>query len=128
MEALALRDGTRRSHVEMMCEILVVVASGCSKPTHIAYKANLSWNVLNKSLKIMVDRGLLEKLNVGRRTCYKIAPKGNEVIALFDSVTSGLGGKHPLEGIMFEAEQIPLVEVPSGRRATRARRGSSPAL
>ena len=49
----------RRSKVERYCDVLYAIGSGAEKPTHIMYKANLSWNVLDDQIEKLVRKGLV---------------------------------------------------------------------
>jgi predicted transcriptional regulator len=82
---------SRRSSIEIACDILEVVAAKTSKPTHIAYRANLSWTLVNKYLGNMVERGLVKKVDTGRRSAYEVTPSGRAVLSLFNEVKVGLG-------------------------------------
>lgn len=69
--------------MEIMCEILEVVSMGVERPTHIIYKANISWKVLNSFLKTLIKNNLLVKENDGKRAVYKMTDKGYSVLALY---------------------------------------------
>ncbi|MDH2899530.1 MAG: winged helix-turn-helix domain-containing protein [archaeon] len=47
----------RRSRVESYCDVFDAIGSGLEKPTHIMYKANLSWNVLEAHIEKLVRKG-----------------------------------------------------------------------
>jgi predicted transcriptional regulator len=46
----------RRSRMETFCDILRVIGAGAEKPTHIMYKANLSWTTLEDALATLVNK------------------------------------------------------------------------
>ena len=52
---------TRRSQMEIYMDILRAVAEGRRRPTHIMYRANLSWARLRRYLNFLVKQGLLEE-------------------------------------------------------------------
>jgi hypothetical protein len=45
--------------METFCDMLAAIGKGAEKPTHIMYKANLSWNVMQAYLKVLVTQGLV---------------------------------------------------------------------
>lgn len=49
----------RRSRLEMVLDALRAVRSGLRKPTHIMYRANLSWDKLQRILRCLVSAGLV---------------------------------------------------------------------
>ncbi len=78
----------RRSRLEIVLNVLSVVAEGLDKPTRIMYAANMSWTSKQKMLSQLVELGLLEVVyNQGDRRSnrrYKITEKGINVIEYFD--------------------------------------------
>jgi predicted transcriptional regulator len=56
---------------------------GEAKPTHIMYKANLSYNSLQEYLDLLVSKGFIEEIKDGKRISYKITDKGLEHINEF---------------------------------------------
>lgn len=81
---------SRRSSLEVMCDILEVVSSGMGRPTHIIYKANISWRVLNTSLRTLISKGLVSKGNEGKRDVYQLTAKGYSVLHLYKELRSTL--------------------------------------
>jgi predicted transcriptional regulator len=80
----------RRSHLEIFCDILRAVGSGAERPTHIMYKANLSWDVLQSYLKTLQSQDLIEaQATEGRRT-YRLSKKGYEILKQFISIRQDL--------------------------------------
>ena len=45
---------TRRSRIEIHMDILRAVSEGREKPTHIMYRANLSWSKLKNSIENLI--------------------------------------------------------------------------
>ena len=78
----------RRSRLEIVLNVLSVVADGRDKPTHIMYANNMSWNSTQDVLSKLVELGLLEvKYKQGRRRStrrYVITEKGINVIDYYD--------------------------------------------
>ena len=47
----------RRSRMETLCDIVKAIGAGAEKPTHIMYKANLSWTVMQGYIKELETQG-----------------------------------------------------------------------
>ncbi len=92
----------RRSPMEMICDILKVVSDGPTKPTHILYKANMSWKVLSAYLDFLMSGGMLDKEDQegGKRSIYRLTLKGRKVLRLYDGLRESLNGT-----ISFEASE-----------------------
>ena len=83
----------RRSPMEMVCDILGVVSEGPTKPTHILYRANMSWRVLSSYLDFLLKRGLIEKEDQGGKRCiYTLTVKGRSILQLYDGLRLSLKG------------------------------------
>jgi len=89
----------RRSPMEMVCDILKVVSTGPTKPTHILYKANMSWKVLSSYLDFLTSSGMLDKEDAegGKRSTYRLTTKGRKVLSLYDGLKESLNGTLSLE-------------------------------
>ena len=92
-------DQVRRSPLEMVCDILGVVSEGPTKPTHILYKANMSWKVLSSYLDFLTSSGMLDKEDQegGKRSTYRLTTKGKKVLSLYDGLRESLNGTISLE-------------------------------
>jgi predicted transcriptional regulator len=83
----------RRSPMEMVCDILGVVSEGPTKPTHILYRANMSWRVLSSYLDFLLKRGLIEREDQGgKRSLYTLTTKGRSILQLYDGLRLSLKG------------------------------------
>jgi predicted transcriptional regulator len=71
---------TRRSAFETMMDVLKATAEGSAKPTHIMYRSNTSWIVLQKNLESLVTLGFVGQSGEGSRIEYAITPKGLEAL------------------------------------------------
>ncbi|MDA4121344.1 MAG: hypothetical protein OK404_02930 [Thaumarchaeota archaeon] len=89
-----LAGQVRRSPMEMVCDILGVVSQGPTKPTHILYKANMSWKVLSSYLEFLTDKGMVEKKEDegGKRSTYHLTGKGRTILHLYDGLRESLKG------------------------------------
>lgn len=67
-------------------EILRVAATGCVKPTHIMYKSNTSWTVLQKNLETLVVAGFMQQSGEGTRVQYSITSRGLEVVQAYTNL------------------------------------------
>ncbi|RJS85402.1 hypothetical protein DRO35_00900 [Candidatus Bathyarchaeota archaeon] len=73
----------RRSQFEIYLDILKAVAEGKRKPTHIMYRANLSWTRLKKHLDFLIAQGLLKETVNDSATIFSLTEKGREVIGYY---------------------------------------------
>ncbi|HEV2138978.1 MAG TPA: winged helix-turn-helix domain-containing protein [Nitrososphaerales archaeon] len=89
----------RRSPMEMVCDILAVVSGGPTKPTHILYKANMSWKVLSSYLDFLTGSGMLDKEEQegGKRSTYRLTTKGKQILRLYEGLKNSLNGTISLE-------------------------------
>jgi predicted transcriptional regulator len=80
----------RRSKMETYCEIVKAVGSGAQKPTHIMYKANLSWGVMQGYIKNLEEQGIITfKESEGKRT-YNLTPKGFALLTKYMALKDDL--------------------------------------
>jgi predicted transcriptional regulator len=84
---------TRRSRMETTCDILHVIESGVEKPTHIMYKANLSWAVMQGYLKSLEDQGLIFLNMEQGKHLYRLSDKGKHLLSEFQEVQEKLNIK-----------------------------------
>jgi predicted transcriptional regulator len=61
-------------------DILRVAAGGSSKPTHIMYRSNTSWMVLQKNLESLLAVGFIRLSAARSKTEYVLTEKGSEVL------------------------------------------------
>jgi predicted transcriptional regulator len=84
----------RRSHLETKYDILRAIQSEGEvvRPTHVMYKANLSWTEMKKFLKELEDRALI-KQSPDQHDQRKISltPKGIECVEVVQNAKSMLG-------------------------------------
>lgn len=81
---------TRRSQMEILIDILKAVADGKQKPTHIMYRANLSWTRLKKQLDFLIKQDMLANTEVDGGTIYRITQRGKEVLEYFKKIEGEL--------------------------------------
>ncbi|WP_406662596.1 winged helix-turn-helix domain-containing protein [Methanolobus sp. ZRKC3] len=74
-------DTIRRSRTAISVEILKAALEGAKK-THIVYRANLNFEVINRYLALLQDKGLIEK----KDNLYITTKKGREFRELVDEL------------------------------------------
>jgi predicted transcriptional regulator len=98
--------------MEMVCDILNVVVQGKTKPTHILYKANLSWKVLLAHLEYLTSRGLVVMTGEEDKRCtYEITQKGRTILQLYHDLRISLYGALDVEGGPKVSEPVAAVPV-----------------
>lgn len=68
----------KRTRIEVMHDILEVVKNrnGKIKPTHILYKSNLSYQMMDEYLKELIGKGFLIEQPLKKGRTYSLTPKG----------------------------------------------------
>ncbi len=80
-------ESAYRSKARIFADILRAVSSDReTKPTHILYKANLSYDRLTKYLGMLESNGLISKNSDGDKTSYSITEKGRYFLQEFRKV------------------------------------------
>lgn len=80
----------RRSRIETYFDVLCTIAGGVEKPTHIMYKANLSWKMTQLYISRLISKGFVViEGNDGRRR-YRLTEKGNRVAQQYLSIKEDL--------------------------------------
>jgi predicted transcriptional regulator len=73
--------------------MLRAIGSGAEKPTHIMYKANLSWNVMQSYMKFLEAQGLvLSTVSDGKKQCH-LTDRGFKLLQQFLSISEDLSLK-----------------------------------
>lgn len=81
---------SRRSRLETYGDILYAVSVGAEKPTHIMYKANLSWGVMKEYLKSLESFGLITSSEANGNKIYHLSDPGFKVLKQFLDVKDEL--------------------------------------
>ena len=90
-ELLLLRRSLA-SKMEILFDVLRIIERGAKKPTHIMYRASLSWKTLQRILKSMVSQGLIREIHArgGRdkrmNRYYELTQKGENAVRYFNHV------------------------------------------
>ena len=72
----------RRTKIHVLIDVLRVIEadSGRAKPTHILYRANLSYKILKDYLNALLQKGFIEVEIDKNHTYYKITEKGRKYL------------------------------------------------
>ncbi len=76
--------------METYCDVLRAISSGAEKPTHIMFKANLSWTIMQGYLKSLLAQGLIVIENTEEKSVYRITEKGIRLLQQFLSIREDL--------------------------------------
>ena len=80
----------RRSRLETYCDILRAIGAGAEKPTHIMYKANLAWTVMQGYIKALEAQELVVSRNEEGKRLYHLSDKGYQLLNQFVSIREDL--------------------------------------
>lgn len=78
----------RRPKIQIFYDMLDVIQKngGESKPTHILYKANLSYKRFAKYLAVLKEKGFIEEAKKGNSTVYRITQKGADFLREYSKI------------------------------------------
>ena len=80
----------RRSKMETYCDIVKAIGAGAEKPTHIMYRANLSWTVMQGYIKDLESQGLIVSHESDGKRLYKLTEKGFMLLKQYVSIKEDL--------------------------------------
>ncbi len=80
----------RRSKMETYCDIVKAIGAGAEKPTHIMYRANLSWTVMQGYIKDLETQGLVVSQDSDGKRLYKLTEKGFLLLKQYVSIKEDL--------------------------------------
>lgn len=80
----------RRSKMETYCDILRAIGAGAEKPTHILYKANLSWTVMQGYIRALEAQALVVSQDDDGKRLYHLTDKGFQLLNQFLSIREDL--------------------------------------
>ncbi len=80
----------RRSRIETFFDVLCTIGSGIEKPTHIMYKANLSWTMMQTYTSMLVKKSLVEHEEGEGKRRYRLTEKGRGVMEQYLSIKEDL--------------------------------------
>jgi predicted transcriptional regulator len=70
----------RRSAFEVRMDILKAVADGPAKPTHVMYRSNTSWMILQRNFAALLAAGFIKEEGEDTRVEYVITERGAAVL------------------------------------------------
>jgi predicted transcriptional regulator len=75
----------KRNKLEVVHDILEVIRSknGRIKPTHIMYKSNLSYQMMEEYLTELIEKEFITEVNGNNGKVYRITEKGLEYLNKF---------------------------------------------
>ena len=76
--------------METYCDILRAIGAGAEKPTHILYKANLSWTVMQGYIRALESQGLILSVDDDGKKLYRLSEKGYQLLNQFLSIREDL--------------------------------------
>ena len=80
------RQLKRRSKLETYFSIIEVVGAGNQKPTHIMYKANRSWTVMQEYIKKLESREIIALEVVEGKKIYQLTQKGFALLDKYSEI------------------------------------------
>ena len=93
-------NGKSRGFFDIMAEMVMVCQSGAKK-THIMYKANLSYEMLQRYLKMLLEAGLVEGSTFDGY--YRASPKGVTFVRDYEDFKR--------VGELYESKKSSLLEI-----------------
>ena len=76
--------------MEVEIDIMQAISDGAGRPTHIMYRSNLSWSVMQSFIRSMESQGLLVIRVAEGRKSYALTEKGQRVLETYHSVKKQL--------------------------------------
>jgi predicted transcriptional regulator len=80
----------RRSRMETYCDIIRAIGGGAEKPTHIMYRANLSWTVMQAYIRALEGQGLVQAQDIEGKRLYQLTEKGFGLLKQYISIKEDL--------------------------------------
>lgn len=82
--------------MEVKIDVMQAIAEGAGRPTHIMYRSNLSWSVMQNFIRSMEVQGLVVTRELEGRKSYALTEKGKRVLSTYISVKSQLEMLEPI--------------------------------
>ena len=78
----------KRTRLEVIKDILEVIKAknGKIKPTHILYKSNLSYQMMEDYLKELIDKDLIKEQKAKQGRTYVLTDKGFSFLAEYNKI------------------------------------------
>lgn len=82
--------------MEVKIDIMQAISEGAGRPTHIMYRSNLSWSVMQNFIHSMEIQGLVVTKDSEGRKSYVLTEKGQRVLQTYTSVRKQLDTLAPI--------------------------------
>ena len=76
--------------METYCEIIKAIGGGAAIPTHIMYRANLSWKSMQGYIEVLETKGLIQTQDVKGKRLYHLTQKGFGLLKQYLSIKEDL--------------------------------------
>ncbi len=76
--------------METYCDILKAIGFGTERPTHIMYKANLSWTVMQGCIKTLENNEIVTSYESEGKRLYRLTDKGFALLKQYASIRESL--------------------------------------
>ena len=76
--------------METYCDIVKAIGYGSEKPTHIMYKANLSWTVMQGCIRALENNGIVVTHESEGKKMYNLTEKGFALLKQYQSIRESL--------------------------------------
>jgi predicted transcriptional regulator len=89
----------RRSAFEVRMAVLRVAAEGAAKPTHMMYRSNTSWTILQRNIDALLAAGFIQKFGELPRVEYSITERGMKVLSDYLELVYKTTGAQAARGV-----------------------------
>jgi predicted transcriptional regulator len=96
LDESAFLAGIRRSRMEVKIDILQAIKEGAGRPTHIMYRSNLSWSVMQGFIRTLEIQGLVKTEASERKKRYLLTEKGERVLKTYLSMRTQFDAIAPI--------------------------------
>jgi predicted transcriptional regulator len=76
--------------MEVRIDIMQAIAEGAGRPTHIMYRSNLSWSIMQTFIRTLEQQGLIVRNDIDGKKNYTLTEKGFRVLRTYLSVRQQL--------------------------------------
>lgn len=76
--------------METYCDIIKAIGGGAEKPTHIMYRANLSWTVMQGYIRSLEGQGLVQAQDDEGKRLYQLTERGFGLLKQYLSIKEDL--------------------------------------
>ncbi len=90
--------------MEVKIDILQAIKEGAGRPTHIMYRSNLSWSVMQGFIKTLEIQGLVQTDASERKKRYILTEKGERVLKTYLSMRTQFDSMIPVPVIQEHHE------------------------